>query len=345
MSTNFLDNVLSFSLESLTDFLPALLVLALTMGLLKFFGRRSSVEADGQRFRDQLLSLLTVLAAMITVVLVLPLESSIRGQLLTLLGLLLTAIIALSSTTIAANAMAGFMLRSLRSFSAGDFIQVGEYFGRVTEQDLFHTEIQTEDRDLLTIPNVYLAANPVKVVHADGTIISAEVSLGYDVDNRKVEEALIAAANAAELGDPFVYILSLGDFSIVYRVAGRLDSVKQLLSVRSNLRRQMIDHLHLNNIEIVSPAFMNQRQVSDAVLPQRRHIPAVTSDNSAAEQVFDKAEKAQQIKDLKEHYAELKAELAEISASDMEDMDEQMTRRKRRLKAVKRALAMLEKQT
>jgi len=343
MSTLWLDRVSSFSLELVVDFLPALLVLALTLGLLRFFGRRSSVEVEGHRFRDQLLSLLTVLAAMITVVLVLPLESSIRGQLLTLLGLLLTAIIALSSTTIAANAMAGFMLRSLRSYAAGDFIQVGEYFGRVTEQDLFHTEIQTEDRDLLTIPNVYLAANPVKVVHADGTIISAQVSLGYDVDNRKVEEALLAAAVEAELEDPFVYILSLGDFSIVYRVAGRLESVKQLLFVRSNLRRQMIDQLHLNNIEIVSPAFMNQRQVRESVLPQRRHTPATTSDHSAAEQVFDKAEKAQQMKDLKEHYGELKLELAEISASNATDMDEQIARKKRRLKAVKRALAMLEK--
>jgi len=329
--------------EWLVNLLPALLVLVLALGLLKFFGRRRAIEVEGHRFREQLRSLLTVLAAMIAMVLVLPLESSIRGQLLTLLGLLLTAIIALSSTTIAANAMAGFMLRSLRSYSAGDFIQVGEYFGRVTEQDLFHTEIQTEDRDLLTIPNVYLASNPVKVIHADGTIISAEVSLAYDVDNRKVEETLLAAATAANLGDPFVYILSLGDFSIVYRVAGRLDKVKQLLSVRSNLRRQMIDHLHRNNIEIVSPAFMNQRQISESVLPQRRYIPATTSDHGAADQVFDKAEKAQQVKDLKEHYGELKTELAEISASDAADMEEQMTRKKRRLKAVKRALVMLDK--
>jgi len=341
------DSFSFFSLDLLVNFIPTLVIIALTLLLLKLLGRRRAVEVEGERFRDQLLSLMTIIAALIGVALVLPIEPSVRGQLLTLLGLLLTAIITLSSTTIAANATAGFMMRSLRTFSAGDFIQVGDYFGRVTEQDLFHTEIQTEDRDLLTIPNVYLAANPVKVVHASGTVISAEVSLGYDVDNRHAEKALLAAAAAAELADPFVYILSLGDFSIVYRIAGRLDNVKQILSVRSNLRRQMIDHLHLNNIEVVSPGFMNQRQVTESVLPERRHLPANAEansrDGSAADQVFDKAEKAQQIKDLKEHYAELKGELAEISAADSDDVDEQMARKKRRLKAVKRALAMLER--
>ena len=338
-----LDAFAFLSLDLLVKFIPALLIIALATLLLKILGRRRAIEVEGHRFREQWLSMMTLLAALIGVALVLPIDASIRGQLLTLLGLLLTAIITLSSTTIAANAMAGFMMRSLKTFSAGDFIQVGDYFGRVTEQNLFHTEIQTEDRDLLTIPNVYLAAKPVKVVHASGTVISAEVSLGYDVDNRKVEEALLAAATAAELLDPFVYMLSLGDFSIVYRVAGRLDNVKQMLSVRSNLRRQMIDHLHLHEIEIVSPSFMNQRQVTEPVLPQRRYIPANKHDSAAADQVFDKAEKAQQVKDLKEHYTELKQELTQLSNSDEDDAEAQMQRKKRRLKAVKRALAMLER--
>ena len=57
-----------------------------------------------------------------------------RGQLLALLGLALTAVIALSSTTFVANAMAGLMLRSVKSFRPGDFIRVGEQSGRVTER-------------------------------------------------------------------------------------------------------------------------------------------------------------------------------------------------------------------
>lgn len=325
------------------SFLPALGVLTLAILVLRvIFWRRSGVPLGGDRFRRQWLSMLVWLVAIVSIVVVLPLESSLREQLLALLGLLLAATIALSSGTIAANAMAGFMMRSLGSFSLGDFIQVGEYFGRVTEQDLFHTEIQTEDRDLLTIPNTYLAAHPVKVVHEGGTVISAKVTLGYEVDHHKIEAALLEAATEAELENPFVYVLDLGDFSIEYRVAGMLHEVKNILSVRSRLRRKMLDVLHSRNIEIVSPAFMNQRQVSEPVIPERRYV-AQEIEDAPTDVIFDKADRAQQIKELQIHYAELKDELATLDKDKPEGFEDKAERIKRRMKAIKRATAALEK--
>ena len=70
---------------------------------------------------------------------------------LQLYGIVLSATIALSSTTLVGNAMAGIMLRTLRNFSPGDYVHVGDYFGRISEMDLLHTEIQTEERDLTTL--------------------------------------------------------------------------------------------------------------------------------------------------------------------------------------------------
>jgi len=58
-----------------------------------------------------------------------------------LLGNVLTGVIAFSSTTFVANMMAGLMLRSVKSFTPGDFIEAGDYFGKATERGLFHTEI------------------------------------------------------------------------------------------------------------------------------------------------------------------------------------------------------------
>lgn len=325
----------------LVEWLPMLAIVALAMVLMKLvFMRRSSANTvEGNRFREQVLAFLVVLAAVVGIILAVPIDSSTRGQLLTLLGLLLTAIITLSSPTIAANAMAGFMLRSLRSFAVGDFIQVGEFFGRVTERDLFHVEIQTEDRDLLTIPNTYLASHPIKVVLATGTVVSAEVSLGYDVDNRIVEEALLEAIQAAGLEEGFVHIKALGDFSVVYRAAGFLSNVKQMLSMRSDLRRQMIDQLHQRGIEIVSPSFMNQRANTQPVIPKRKFVVPNQQTDMPENLVFDKAERAQQIKELQDSYSELKLSLAEADTDE-----ESVARKKRRMKAIKRAIGMLEKQ-
>lgn len=325
----------------LVPFVPALAILAAAVVVVNLLSRKPSVPTQGHRFRGQLWVLFVVLSAIIGIILTLPLESDMRGQLLTLLGLLLTAIITLSSPTIAANAMAGFMLRSLNSYVPGDFIEVGEHFGRVTERDLFHTEIQTVDRDLLTLPNTYLAANPVKVVHASGTIISAEVSLGYDVDHHLVEGLLIQAALDTELSDPFVYVMSLGDFSVVYRVSGFLENVKQMLSVRSQLRRQIMDSLHSQYIEIASPSIMNQRRLDHPLIPERSYVLAGDNNVDPEAMVFDKAERAQRIGDLETSYKALKQELDGIDEST-EPGKSSKARKLRRLKAIKRAMDNLQ---
>ncbi len=220
----------------------------------------------------------------------------------------------MSSTTFVANAMAGLMLRSVGSFRPGDFVRVGETFGRVTVRGLFHTEVQTEDRDLTTVPNLHLVSQPVTVVRASGTMVSATVSLGYGVERGEVEKALVAAGTATGLEDPFLQVLELGDFSIRYRIVGFLADPKQLLSARSRLRMEMIDALHAAGIEILSPTYMVQRRPADdqPVLPRRaaQPEPEVAQDTPAPEErIFDKAEKAAQAEELRAELEKLKASL------------------------------------
>lgn len=339
-------------LESLLAQLPALLlpllpllaVVALASMLLFYLSKKSREPSEGSRYRSQWMTLLVVLVALCAAIIVLPVSDSLQGNLLTMLGLLLTAIITLSSTTIAANAMAGLMIRSLENFKPGDFIQVNKYFGRVTEQDLFHIEIQTEDRDLLTLPNVYVAANPVKVVHASGTVVTAEVTLGYELDHHAIEKLLKQAASDAGLEEPFVYVMDLGDFSVCYRVAGFLQNVRQLLSSRSKLRRHMLDRLHGAGVEIVSPNFMNQRQVSEQTfIPQPRYRPQNNDEPAPESIVFDKAERAQSLQELKDDYDELKQSIAKLEAGEKgEDHTQELEKKRRRQKAIRLIIQRLE---
>lgn len=245
------------------------------------------------------------LIGIIGVILVLPISSSTRSDLMTLLGIITSAAIALSSTTFVGNAMAGFLLRIVRNFKSGDFVQVGEYFGRVSEEGIFHTELQTEESNLTTLPNLYLVTQPVTVIRQSGTIISATVSLGYDVPHPVVERVLKAAAEDAGLKDAYVQVVELGDYSVTYRCAGLLETVKRLLAAKSHLRAKMIDHLHENGVEIVSPAFMNQRRID----PARPVIPCPVSAKASSEPevaegpdenvVFDKAERAALLAELR----------------------------------------------
>ena len=294
--------------------IPSAAVVVVTLvvlyGVRLIVGRRSA-GSESHQFRLQLTTLLISFIGVLAVVLLLPVSEGTVGQLLSLLGLLLSAAIALSATTFVGNIMAGLMLRAVRNFRSGDFVRVESYFGRVSERGLFHIEIQTEDRDLTTLPNLYLVTHPVKVVRASGTLVTAEVSLGYDIPRHQIEKALLRAAEEAGLTEPFVQLIDLGDFSVKYRISGLLTEVKSLLTTRSRLREKMLDCLHSEGIEIVSPTFMNQRQIA----PDRSFVPSSApqgTDDIRSELpeavVFDKADEAESLENLRERLQSLRDE-------------------------------------
>lgn len=322
------------------DWLPLLLLLAVVIGVLavaRYLLLTRHAETHGEnRLSRQLIMLALTGVAIVVLILGMPVGDSAKGQLLSLLGLVVTAAIALSSTTFLGNAMAGLMLRAVRNFRSGDFISVEDNFGRVSERGLLHTEIQTEDRDLITLPNLYLVTNPVRVLRYSGTVVSATVSLGYDVPRGRISKCLKLAAEEAGLEDPFVQILELGDFSIVYRVAGILREVKTLISARSRLRECMLDALHDDGIEIVSPTFMNQRQIpaEQNFIPRKESKvePVAEEEPVPEEQIFDKAEVAEARAAVEFELKEAAKELVELNeAKDIPDAERGEHERRKKL--------------
>lgn len=293
-------------LDKIKAFFPAFIALALFIIILavlrRIFERRTALSSE-YSFRRQLIILGVSFVGLLVVILLLPIGDTTRGQLLGLLGILLSAAIALSSTTLVGNAMAGIMLRTVRGFRPGDYIKIGDHFGRVSDRGLFHVELQTQDRDLTTLPNTYLVTNPVTVVRASGTIVSAKVSLGYDIPFEKIKDALDRAAVAAGLQDPFVHVMDLGDFAVTYRVAGLLADTKYLISTRSRLREFMMAHLHGSGIEIVSPTFMNTRTADSRTFVPVTPAKAGTEEQGEVEPetvIFDKADEAASLERLRE---------------------------------------------
>jgi small conductance mechanosensitive channel len=130
-------------------FFAALLIAVFVLGIARWLVivRKVGRIADGALTRQLTMVALTAVAV-ILLILTMPVGDTSRGQLLSLIGFVLTGVIGLSSTTFVGNAMAGLMLRAVRAFRPGDFLKTMDHFGRVTERGLLHTEIQTEDRDL-----------------------------------------------------------------------------------------------------------------------------------------------------------------------------------------------------
>jgi small-conductance mechanosensitive channel len=347
-----MSDLLAF-LSSLRPAIPAvvLIVVAWLAGRVtrRLLAGQRDERAERNGFRIQIVLLGIWVVSAVLLLLVLPLDPTLRGQLLSLFGIVLSAAIALSSTTFVGNAMAGIMLKAVRNFRTGDFVRVGEHFGRVTIRGLLSTEIQTEDRDLVTLPNLHLVTQPVKVVRASGTLLTAEVSLGYDVRHDRIEKLLEQAAEDVGLRDPFVLVTQLGDFSVTYRVVGLLQEVKQLLTARSLLHGAMLDRLHGDGVEIVSPGFMNQRALDPArpVIP--RAAPGAKTEPEPADEprledvAFDKADEAETLEQLEAAHARTREAIAALAdappGSNAETAKQRQEVLTRRLAQLEQAMA------
>ena len=308
-----MDTVVAF----LMPFIPlvlAIVLVVLGLGALHYvlLARQSHLTSEEKLPRQVTLLVLTIIG-LVVISMALPVNESTRNQVIALIGVLLSGVIAFSSTTMVGNLMAGLVLRVNKPFKVGDFIRVEDYSGRVAEMGLLDTEIQTETRELIAFSNTLMVNTPVRVTRASGAIVSVDLSLGYDIHHSEVEKHLLTAAANAELEDPFVQVISLGDFSVSYRVAGLLKEVKSMLSARSRLHKSVLDALHNTGIEIVSPTFMNQRPQLDGVQMIPRQ-PGSSKEAAASRDeeeetnpeaiVFDKAEEAEQHEKNREGLAE-----------------------------------------
>ena len=231
----------------------------------------------------------------------LDIEDEKQLKIVEFLAILLSAAIALSSTTVLGNLIAGIMNNSIKRFRNGDLIKIGDLQGRVTSKRFFHTEIQLEDSSFVTVPNLFVATHPVILTKKNNTVISTTVSLGYDVSRLRIEECLLKAAEATCLTNPYVYITHLGDYSVVYKVHGFLEDSSKYLSTTSLLNANVLDALHGAKIEIVSPSFMNQKQVDKQLfIPKVETEKTIANQESPEELIFADAIRSEEIEKKKD---------------------------------------------
>jgi hypothetical protein len=258
----------------------------------KLFSREKMIQ--------QIIFVVILVTGILFIIFTLPITVEDKNLILTFVGLIIGAIITFSSTTFVANAMAGIMLRLINPFRVGDYIKIDGTFGRVTEMYFLHTQVQSMDRDLITIPNIKLVSNPLKTIRSSGTIITTTVSLGYDISRKEIEKGLLKAAEITGLENSFVHVEKLGDFSITYKVGGLLKDIESLITARSDFKKNVMDTLHDSKIEIVSPTYMNQRVFSEdyVCLPPKepKHdIIEIEPEIKTEEIIFDKAITAQML--------------------------------------------------
>ncbi len=300
----------------------ALLITAMLLN--SWFFKRLNRPTKSYNVTKNSIAAFLFLAGSLSFILTLPIEQEAKGQILSFLGIVVSAGIALSSTTVLGNLIAGIMNNSMKRFRNGDLIQVGDLQGRVVKRSAFHTELQLEDSNFVTIPNLHIASNPVKLTRKANTVISTTVSLGYDVSRTKIEEALKEAALESGLKDPYVYILELGDFSAVYKVHGFLKDSNLFFSTSSLLNGKVMDVLHKKKIEIVSPTFMNQRRADEVnfIPKQATNAKPEKEEKTPEEMIFDEAIEAGEMEKKKNNLIKLQERKEDLQKNLKEEKDD-----------------------
>ena len=185
-------------------------------------------------------------------------------------------IVSLGSSTVIGNIIAGLVITYMRPFKIGDRIQLNDTTGNIIEKSPLVTRICTPKNEVVTVPNSFVMSshtvNYSTSAREYGLIIHSEVSIGYDIPWRKVNELLIdAALNTPGVVDdprPFVLETSLSDWYPVYQVNAYIKEADKMPQIYSNLHQNIQDKFNEAGIEIMSPHYMAMRDGNETTIPK-----------------------------------------------------------------------------
>ena len=200
-------------------------------------------------------------------------------------------IVSLGSSTVIGNIIAGLVITYMRPFKMGDRIKLNDTTGDIIEKTPLVTRIRTPKNEVVTVPNSFIMSshtvNYSTSAREYGLIIHSEVSIGYDVPWRQVNQILIdAALNTPGVVDdprPFVLETSLSDWYPVYQINAYIKEAHKMAQIYSDLQQTIQDKFNEAGIEIMSPHYMAVRDGNETTIPKddlSKSKPADTANQS-----------------------------------------------------------------
>ena len=168
----------------------------------------------------------------------------------------------------------------MRSFRVNDRIKIGDLSGDVIEKSLLNIRLRTPKNEEITIPNsTVLSSNTINFTTNSidkGLILYTTITLGYDVDWKKVYATLIDSALKTNLvlkePSPYVLQTSLDDNYVSYQLNIYTNHANKKNRILSDLHENIQDMCNENGIEILSPHYKSVRDGSRVAIPEK-YIP------------------------------------------------------------------------
>ncbi len=288
----YVGNILQGFLLAIVGYLPNLLIIILVALLTHFLIKAAGLIFNGvgtgrievpgfyADWAKPTFSIVRFLCVVFALVVVFPYLPGADSPAFKGVSIFIGVLLSLGSTAAVANAVAGVVLTYTRAFRIGDRVRIADAEGTVIEKTLFVTRLVTPKNVEIAIPNSLVLANHVinysLRAEQGGIALHTTVTLGYDIDHRKVEKLLIQAALETEGIEkdpaPFVHKSALDDFYVHYELNAYTRQPEKMAGLYSGLHTSILDHLHEGGIEILSPHYSAIRDGNRLAVPED-HLP------------------------------------------------------------------------
>jgi small conductance mechanosensitive channel len=183
--------------------------------------------------------------------------------------------------------LAGFVLMFSRPFEIGDWVQIGDRQGIVTEITIVTTRIQTFDGEYVMLPNDEVSGQPITNRTRKGRLrIEVEVGVDYDADPNHAAEVAREAVTGLDqiLGVPTPQVVGkrFGDSAVVLGVRVWIDnpSARRMWRARTAVIEAVTDAYADEGIKIPFPQreLTGRAEEGGLTVAGGRETPAPTPD-------------------------------------------------------------------
>ncbi|MEO7866721.1 MAG: mechanosensitive ion channel family protein [Candidatus Eisenbacteria bacterium] len=191
-------------------------------------------------------------------------------------SLIFGLVLSLGSTGFIGNMIAGIVLTYSRAFKVGDRVRIADHVGDVVSLGFFATKLRSIRNEEVTIPNGQVTGTAVinytRLAEDPGLILYTQVTIGYDVEWRTVQQLLIEAALRVDGVEnaplPWVFQRSLDDSYVSYELNCVTHQSHPQLRLYSDLHAEIQDAFSRAGVEILSPGYHAIRDANAQVLPK-----------------------------------------------------------------------------
>jgi small-conductance mechanosensitive channel len=206
------------------------------------------------------------------------------------LSVLVGLMITLGSTGLINQIISGLFVVYSGSVRPEDYVRIGDVEGEITTIGSLATKLRTPRQEEITIPHSVLVGtattNYTRLAGADGMVVTASVTIGYDVSWRQVHGLLLLAASRTrglrKQPPPRVLQRELSDFYVQYQLLAHLEDAKNRAAVISELHAQIQDAFNEHGTQIMSPHFESQPE-KPVIVPKSKWYAAPAPPAPASE--------------------------------------------------------------